>query len=208
MACAVAMHTLPSPAYGANQNDQWWTLGLISETNSTELASLSGPTAANRRNSVTKALQGKFLEYPDTWLNLRPGAVVEKTFWLEAVPQTVVGSGFRQPLRTAMRLHPLTSPEGLPGYDEIIREKCSGEQIQQTNFGQHGDMSDVFRLRGGYSESWTVFWITAHFLNAASEFERMGVDLDRIEESIAQTLSGSRAMDVRAARAAGIGLLH
>ena len=24
---AVAMHTLPSPAYGANQNDQWWTLG-------------------------------------------------------------------------------------------------------------------------------------------------------------------------------------
>ena len=109
VACAVAMHTLPSPAYGANQNDQWWTLGLISETNSTELASLSGPTAANRRNSVTKALQGKFLEYPDTWLNLRPGAVVEKTFWLEAVPQTVAGSGFRQPLRTAMRLHPLTS---------------------------------------------------------------------------------------------------
>ena len=37
-------------------------------------------------------------------------------------------------------------------------------------------MSNVFRLRGGYSESWTVFWITAHFLNAASEFERLGVD--------------------------------
>jgi hypothetical protein len=54
-----------------------------------------------------------------------------------------------------------------------------GEQIQQTNFAQHGDMSNVFRLRGGYSESWTVFWITAHFLNAAAEFERMGVDLDR-----------------------------
>lgn len=41
-----------------------------------------------------------------------------------------------------------------------------GEQIQQTNFAQHGDMSDVLKLRGGYSESWTVFWITAHFLNA------------------------------------------
>jgi len=48
-------------------------------------------------------------------------------------------------------------------------------------------MSNVFRLRGGYSESWTVFWITAHFLNAASEFERMGLDLDRVEESIAKT---------------------
>ena len=45
-----------------------------------------------------------------------------------------------------------------------------GEQIQQTNFAQFGDMSDVLKLRGGYSESWTVFWITAHFLNAAARF--------------------------------------
>ena len=50
-----------------------------------------------------------------------------------------------------------------------------GEQIQQTNFAQHGDMSDVYRLRGGYSESWTVFWLTAHFLNAAADFRVMGV---------------------------------
>ena len=119
---AVALHTLPSPAYGANQNDQWWTLGLTSFADSTELASLSGPTAANHRNSVTKALQQKFLEYPDTWLNLRPGTVVEKTFYLEVVPQTARGDGFRQPLRTAMRLHPVSS-EGLPRYGEILREK-------------------------------------------------------------------------------------
>jgi hypothetical protein len=121
---AVALHTLPSPAYGANQNDQWWTLGLTSLADATELAALSGPTAANHRQSVTKALQGKFLEYPDTWLNLRPGAVVEKTFYLEVVPQTAQGSGFRQPLRTALRLHPLGSTEGLPRYDDILREKC------------------------------------------------------------------------------------
>ena len=120
---AVAMHTLPSPASGAHQNDQWWTLGLISGTHLTELASLSGPTAANGRVSVTKALQGKFLEYPDTWLDLRPGAVVEKTFWLEVVPTTTSGNGFRQPLRTAMRLHPPGTTEGLPGYAETIREK-------------------------------------------------------------------------------------
>jgi hypothetical protein len=58
----------------------------------------------------------------------------------------------------------------------------TGEQIQQTFYGQNGDdrnTPDAFRMRGGYSENWTVFWITAHFLNAASEFERMGVDLDR-----------------------------
>ncbi|MDR2954561.1 MAG: hypothetical protein LBV43_05725 [Prevotella sp.] len=50
-----------------------------------------------------------------------------------------------------------------------------GEQLQQTNFAQHGDMTNVHKLRGGYSESWTVFWITAHFLNAAARFVEMGV---------------------------------
>lgn len=54
-----------------------------------------------------------------------------------------------------------------------------GEQVQQTNFAQHGDMSDVRKLRGGYSERWTVFWITAHFLNAAAQFEEMGVNIDQ-----------------------------
>lgn len=51
-----------------------------------------------------------------------------------------------------------------------------GEQLQQTNFAQQGDMSDIYKLRGGYSESWTVFWITAHFLNAAARFVEMGVE--------------------------------
>ncbi len=52
-----------------------------------------------------------------------------------------------------------------------------GEQIQQTNFAQRGDMSDVNKLRGGYAERWTVFWLTAHFLNAAAQFKEMGVEL-------------------------------
>ena len=52
-----------------------------------------------------------------------------------------------------------------------------GEQIQQTNFAQQGDMNDVCRLHGGYTERWTVFWLTAHFLNAAAQFKEMGVGL-------------------------------
>ena len=52
-----------------------------------------------------------------------------------------------------------------------------GEQIQQTNFAQRGDMSDVYKMRGGYVERWTVFWLTAHFLNAAAQFREMGVEL-------------------------------
>ena len=50
-----------------------------------------------------------------------------------------------------------------------------GEQIQHTNFGQYGDTNDIYKLRGGYAETWTVFWLTAHFLNAAAEFREMGV---------------------------------
>jgi hypothetical protein len=120
---AAALHTLPSPAFGANQNDQWWTLGLTSLSDATELASLSGPTAANHRPSVVKALQGKLLEYPHTWLNLSPGATVEKTFYLEAVADTPQGGGFRPPLDTAMRLYPLGWTGDLPRYQDIIREK-------------------------------------------------------------------------------------
>ncbi|MBR6001471.1 MAG: hypothetical protein IK045_01250, partial [Bacteroidales bacterium] len=52
-----------------------------------------------------------------------------------------------------------------------------GEQVQHTNFAQHGDMSNVYKLRGGYSESWTVFWITAHFLNAAARFLEEGEEI-------------------------------
>jgi hypothetical protein len=50
-----------------------------------------------------------------------------------------------------------------------------GEQLQHTNFAQHGDMSDVRKLRGGYSEGWTVLWITNHFLSAGARFLEMGV---------------------------------
>ena len=50
-----------------------------------------------------------------------------------------------------------------------------GEQLQQTRFAQGGDLSDPARFRGGYVEGWTVFWITAHFLNAAAKFEEQGV---------------------------------
>lgn len=65
----------------------------------------------------------------------------------------------------------------------IDHRGSQGEQIQQTNFAQQGDMSDVERMRGGYSEGWTVFWITTHFLHAAARLERMGIStMDDAEE--------------------------
>ncbi|MHB8969374.1 MAG: hypothetical protein ACYC4N_02835 [Pirellulaceae bacterium] len=54
-----------------------------------------------------------------------------------------------------------------------------GEQPQHTNYAQGGDLSDPANFRGGYHETWTVFWITAHFLNAGAQLQEMGVDLWR-----------------------------
>ncbi len=50
-----------------------------------------------------------------------------------------------------------------------------GEQLQQTNYAQRGQIDDLFTVRGGYVEDWTVFWLTAHFLNAAARFKELGV---------------------------------
>ncbi len=52
-----------------------------------------------------------------------------------------------------------------------------GEQIEQTNFSQRPSRRASEALRGGYSENWTVFWITAAFLNAAAQFELLGLSL-------------------------------
>lgn len=120
---SAALHTLASRVAGGNHADQWWSLGVVARAGSTELTALSGPCAANGRHSVVKALQGKFLDYPDAWLTLRPGEVVEKTFFLEACPVTTRGSGFRTPLGTALRLHAPWSLDGLPASAQIVRDK-------------------------------------------------------------------------------------
>ncbi len=39
-------------------------------------------------------------------------------------------------------------------------------------------IQDVHKMRGTYREDWTVYWQTTHFLNAAAQFEEMGVSLD------------------------------
>ena len=54
-----------------------------------------------------------------------------------------------------------------------------GEQLNHTNFVQGmNHIQDVHQMRGTYREDWTVYWQTAHFLNAAAQFEEMGVSLD------------------------------
>ena len=84
------------------------------------------------------------------------------------------------------RMGELTRREELKQLALVMYRSCGqiidpygsqGEQPQHTNYGQGGDLSDPANFRGGYNETWTVFWITAHFLNAAAQLQEMGVDL-------------------------------
>ena len=120
---SAALHTIPSLVAGGHHADQWWSLGVVAREADTELTLLSGPCTANGQHSMVKALQQKFLPYPEAWMNLRPGAVVEKTFFLQACPQVEQGSGFRSPFRTALLLHPPFNLDALPTFDTIIRDK-------------------------------------------------------------------------------------
>lgn len=120
---SAALHAIPSQVPGAHQPDQWWSLGVISHTNDTELLLLSGPCAINGRRSFVKTFAHGGLPYPNTWMELRPGDVVEKTFHLQACPSVERGSGFRAPMRAALALHAPFSLDGLPTSDWILRQK-------------------------------------------------------------------------------------
>ncbi len=50
-----------------------------------------------------------------------------------------------------------------------------GEQMEHTNYIQRRRSADMQTLRGGYNETWTVFWIPAHVLTGAARFQELGV---------------------------------
>ncbi len=127
-----------------------------------------------------------FLSYLNVWdIELPPGRLSDHAFktrgWTAVSVQNqhldVYGVLLAPEL---MRLAKILNHPTYAKLPEVMFRTCGqlidplgsqGEQIQQTNFAQRGDMTDVLKLRGGYSESWTVFWITAHFLNAAARWE-------------------------------------
>ena len=118
-----ALHTLPSPVPYGNLRDQWWSLGIEAISKGTELTLLSGPCASNGKRSVVKAVQPGFVPMDEAYLNVPPGTVIEKTFFIEAYPVEAKGSGFRRPLWTAIeRAQPYQTAD-LPPFAEIIQAK-------------------------------------------------------------------------------------
>ncbi|MFO7976591.1 MAG: hypothetical protein R6V12_18375 [Candidatus Hydrogenedentota bacterium] len=119
----VTLHTLPSPTPFGNLADQWWSLGVRALDDGTELALLSGPCASNGQRSVVKAIQPGFLPYEDAYVNVLPGAIIEKTFYLEVFPVPKEGAGFQRPVRTSLALFEPYCVEGLPTFQEIVEAK-------------------------------------------------------------------------------------
>ncbi|MDO4586416.1 MAG: hypothetical protein Q4C95_03875 [Planctomycetia bacterium] len=128
------------------------------------------------------------LSYLVVWdIPLPPGRLADHRFrtrgWTVVSPQNqhldVYGVLFAPEV---YRIGELLNIESYKKVSEVMFRSCGqlidpwgsqGEQIQQTNFAQRGDMSDVLKLRGGYAEAWTVFWITTHFLNSAARMEEL-----------------------------------
>lgn len=120
---AAAVHTTPSPVRGAMLNDQWWSMGVENRGSQSEFVLLSGPIGYNGRHSVAKALQFSPMTYTDTYLDLEPGRVIEKEFFVELYPIDRPGTGFQRPLYHSIDLHKPFDADRFPSFDEILRTK-------------------------------------------------------------------------------------
>ncbi len=120
---AAALHTVPSPVRGAVLADQWWSLGVEAGDGYTDFVMYSGPIGYNGVHSVAKALQRKQMRYADTYLNIEPGRVIEKTFYIELYNIEAEGTGFQQPIYTSLDMNKPYDAERFASFDEIVRGK-------------------------------------------------------------------------------------
>ena len=132
---AAAIHSVPSPVRGAVLADQWWSMGVVAKDGSSEFVLYSGPIGYNGRHSVAKALQKKPMRYADTWLDLEPGRIIEKTFYIETYPIEGEGTGFQTPVYTSMDLHRPYDADRFPSFDEIVRGKYNFAKNRWTDLG-------------------------------------------------------------------------
>ncbi len=150
---AAAVHTIPSAAPYGHVYDQWWSMGLIGRQDTTELTLLSGPCASNGKRSVIKAVQPGFVDYGDAYLDVPPGTVIEKTFYLDAHPVDREGWGFRRSVRKSLDLFEPFSLHALPSFAEIIRAKT---RFARTRWVEAGPVAGFKKYpdRGFFVMGW------------------------------------------------------
>ena len=89
----------------------------------TDIVMLSGPIGYNRRRSVAKARQGAAMKYDETYVTLRPGQVVEKTFWIQTGKATQDAFGFEQAMDVSLDLFKPYRTDCYEPFEHIFRVK-------------------------------------------------------------------------------------
>ena len=120
---AVAVHVTPSPVRGSVVPDQWWSFGTEASDGLTEIVMYSGPVGYNGRRSVVKALQTRPVEYPDTYIDMEPGRVVEKEFFVDLYWIDRPGTGFQRPMYASIDRYRPYDADRFPSFDEIVESK-------------------------------------------------------------------------------------
>ena len=121
---AFAVHTVPSPVRGAVLGDQWWSLGAEASEGSTEVVMYSGPIGYNGAHSVAKARQKASMRYADTWIDMEPGRIVEKEFFIDLYGISRKGTGFERPLYSSLDRYKPYDADRYSGFEEIVSGKA------------------------------------------------------------------------------------
>jgi len=207
-----ALHTIPSPVYCGNQFDQWWSLGVKANRDNTELLVLSGPVAYNGKKSVVKALKSSSMPYGDTYINVKPGTVIEKTFYLQAYPVSAKGTGFQKPVYTSIDLFKPFYTDDLPTYNEIVKLKYRFAQsrwIEGTNyagFNMYPPSSSPRIVAGWAGQSETPAYalqVLADDLKDERIWNQVQRSLDHICSSPMDTNGFCVSYDIRSSRWSG-----
>lgn len=119
----VSLHAVPTPTPYAHRADQWWSLGVRMLAHGTELALLSGPCAMNGRKSVIKGSRRELVPYDQAYLNVVPGAVIEKHFYLYGFPVTRPNFGFTRAVDFELQRWAPFDPDAFPPIGDILRAK-------------------------------------------------------------------------------------
>ena len=142
--CAAALHTTPSPVRGAVLADQWWSMGVEANNGYTDFVLYSGPIGYNGQHAVAKALQRSPMKYTSTYINMEPGRIVEKEFYIELYNIEREGTGFQQPIYTAFDLYKPYNAENFTDYTTIIEEKYRFAKSRWIDFGGEAVGFDMY----------------------------------------------------------------
>ena len=153
---AVAVHTVPSPVRGAVLGDQWWSFGAEAGDGLTEIVMYTGPIGYNGEHSVAKARQKQSMRYADTWIDMEPGRIVEKEFYVDLYGIARKGSGFQRPLYSSLDRYKPYDASRFSSFDEIVRGKARFAATRWLESGEACgfDMYDLSRPRKHIVMGW------------------------------------------------------